>query len=368
MKEAISLGKIFGIEIKIHSSWFIIFFLVTFSLFSYFSTFYHFPFYLSLPLGLFGALFLFASILSHELCHSLIAQKEKIPTKSITLFVFGGVAQITKEPETPFVEFKISIFGPLSSFSLSLFFWLLSLIPISIYFQAVFGYLALINLILGLFNLVPAFPLDGGRIFRSILWARFKNIKKATKIASSVSQVFAFLLIAFGFYQILTGNFIGGLWMIFIGWFLIEAASFSFRQVVIKNVLSKIKVAEIIKKEVKTVKKDENLEDLALYFLQYPFEGFMVKEGQKIKGIITLADLQKIERELWKKTKAEEVMTKVSRIISIKPANTAYEALSKMLRYDIDRLPVIDDGKLLGLVERASIISALSLQGKENVK
>lgn len=353
------IGKILGIELRIHYSWFVIFLLVSFSLADQFQTVKNWPFSISFGLGLISSLLLFVSIFLHELTHSFFAQRAKIPIKSITLFVFGGVAQILKEPETPFVEFKISILGPFASLFLALLFFTFSRLPFGAYFQEVFFNLSSINLLLVGFNLIPAFPLDGGRIFRSILWALTKNLKKATRWSTLLSHFFAFLLILIGFIQIFRGNLIGGLWLSFIGWFLIQAAEISFRQVLIKETLSKIKVSEIMTKDLKTIEDDKTLDDCFSQFLYFGQSELFVCQKEEIIGIITLADLKKVPKEDWSKKIVASLMTPKSKFTSVSPSASAFSALRKMSQKQIEKLPVISKGKIVGLLTQACIILAL---------
>lgn len=361
MNSNISLGKIFGIEIKIHYSWFIIFFLIIYTLTNYFSQTQNWSYSASFLAGILTAIFLFASILFHELTHSYVGIKNKTPIRSISLFVFGGVAQMTKEPPGPFAEFKMAISGPLFSLFLFILFWILSKLPLGTYLPVIFSYLSIMNLILVLFNLIPAFPLDGGRVFRSIAWSGFKDLKKATFWASRISQGIAFLIIFLGFIWIFEGNLIQGVWFIFIGWFLIQAAELSFKQVLIKDSLSKIPVSEIMNRDIKVISPEQNLQEVKTDFFNFQQGGFPVAEKGKILGIVTVEDIRKVLKEDLNRKKVKEVMTPASRLITIKPADSAYEALDKMTKYNIGRLPVVDDGKLLGLITRASLLFVLSL-------
>ena len=369
MNNSIYIGKILGIEIKIHYSWFIIFLLVVSTLSEFFSQTQGWSISVSIIIGAISALLIFASILSHEIAHSFIGIRNKVPIKSISLFVFGGVAQIGKEPSSPFVEFKMAISGPLFSLALAAVFWFLTKLPLGAYLPPLFAYLAITNFILVLFNLIPAFPLDGGRVFRSILWSGFKDLKRATFWASKISSGFAFLIIILGFLEILSKNYIGGIWLIFIGWFLIQAAEMSFRQVLVKQSLSKIKISEIMNREFKTLSPNKRLQDAKRDFFNFQQGGFPVVEKDKLVGIITVEDIRKVLEENLAIKKVKDVMTPISKLVTISPAGTAFDAVDKMTKYNIGRLPVVADGKLLGLVTRASLLFVLSLieEGDHNI-
>jgi Zn-dependent protease len=249
---SITIGKLSGITINIDYSWFFIFLLVTWSLaVNYFpSVFPDWSIAQSIAAGLITSLLFFASVLAHELGHSITAQKHGIPVSSITLLIFGGLASITREPERPGIEFKIAIAGPLTSIVLGIIFWVLYFFLPSPSFDGVAKiafWLGWMNLVLAAFNLLPGFPLDGGRVLRAIIWKVSKNPNKATQWVSNIGKAIAYLMIAAGIVLMFTGNIINGLWLAFIGWFLSNAASGSSRRVSVQHELQKYTVAELMK-------------------------------------------------------------------------------------------------------------------------
>jgi Zn-dependent protease len=227
LRSGIPIGKVFGISLKLHYSWFFIFALVTWALAgSYFpSTYPSWSLSARIIAGVITSFLFFGSVLAHELMHSIVSQRQGIPVQSITLFIFGGVSQITEEPKQPKDEFRMAIAGPLTSL-------LIGGILFGVYFAwhgtdsfpvqfitAIAYWLGYINLVLGVFNLIPGFPLDGGRVFRSLLWWRSGNLRSATKVASNIGRIVGFLFIFVGIWLIFTGNWINGIWLALIGWF-----------------------------------------------------------------------------------------------------------------------------------------------------
>lgn len=371
MLNGFRLGKIFGVDIYISYSWFFIFLLVTFML-----TYGIFPqnypthsFLINLMLGLFTAALFFGSLLFHELSHAFIANRNKIPITRITLFIFGGMAQMSEEPHKPSSEFKMAIAGPLSSLLLAaVFFGIFTLLVVggfsSPYF-APFEWLWQINVLLAIFNLVPGYPLDGGRVFRSILWMITKNQQKATNIAAKVGQGFAYFLMGIGILLVINDNF-GGLWFILIGWFLNRSASASYQQLLLQNALSGLKVEDLMSTEVKTVTPDIDLETLVNdYFLNYKFGRFPVIDGNDLLGIVTLHDIKDVQRDMWPKTTTGEVVEKLIEPMYVKADDEAVHALTKMVQEDIGHLLVIDDtNHLEGIITRADIIRLMKIRSE----
>ncbi len=371
MNDGFKLGKIFGISIEVHYTWFIIFFVVTLSL----SKFYFPAFYPGLTkfsyffMGLLSSVFLFVSVLLHELSHSLIGIKNGIPIKKITLFLFGGVAQLTEEPSNPKVEFLMAVAGPLCSLILLVIFgWLyyyLKLIKAPVEIRAISYYLALINGMLLLFNTIPGFPLDGGRMLRAIIWQSKKNLKLATLITSRIGKGFAIFLIIIGLWNaFILRNALQGLWLVLIGFFLQQAAESGYQQVVVKNVLKGVKVKEMMKDNVISVTADLNLSQLVDgYFLKYHFKSFPVlNSANRFLGLVTLQDVREIPFERWKDIRVEEVMHKDLLQISVHPDEEAVEVLDRMVREGIGRMAVIKDGHLVGIITRRDIMHLLRIK------
>jgi Zn-dependent protease len=359
------IGKIMGIPIRMHFSWLIIFGLITWSL----STYYFPQAAPDLPTasywikGTLAALLLFASVTFHELAHSFVAQRYKISIESITLFIFGGVAQMKGEPPNPRAEFRIAIAGPLSSFFLSvLFFFLSGNATGSI--KALFSYLTQINLIIGVFNLIPGFPMDGGRVLRSIIWEKKKNFYFATQKASSIGQKIALFFIIFGIFSIFTG-IPGGLWMMLIGWFLYTAAQASYQQSTLQESLSGIKVREIMVKDIVTLSSFITVDEAVNnYFLRYGYGGFPIIDDGKFLGIVTLKEVKNIHRENWGREKVADILVPHDKRWEVSPEDNVMKALELMIKEDKGRLVIIENNKLSGLITRNGIARYVQIRGK----
>jgi Zn-dependent protease/CBS domain-containing protein len=363
MRTSFRLTTIFNIPIEINLSWFIILGLIVFTLAQgYFpytdpnlktSTYW--------LMSIVAALLLFASLLAHELSHSLVAKKNKLPIHGITLFIFGGVAHMEKEPPSPSVEFKMAVAGPAMSFFLAFVFLgitqAISRLGLPKPIVSISNYLFILNLVVGIFNLIPGFPLDGGRVLRAILWNYYKDIRKATAIASGFGRGFAFFLIAVGFLNLFTGAIIAGIWFIFIGFFLQEAADVSYRQVLMKKILGKTKVKDILTRDVITVTADTTLEKLVDdYFFHYRHHSFPVVEDDKILGLLTLHDVKEIAREDWGKTTAKDIMMPLSKGLTIDELADSMDAMTKMAANGVGRLLVIKSSKLIGILSQRDIM------------
>jgi Zn-dependent protease/CBS domain-containing protein len=364
MNRSIYIGSIFNIPIKVNYSWFIVFFLVTWTLAqSYFPKVLPYaPSLLYWTISIIASLLLFVTLLAHELAHSLIAIKNDLPIKGITLFVFGGVAQMSKEPQSPAVEFKMAIAGPVCSLSLSLIFYMLTRALYSLNFPMAIvvttDYLSFINLSVAVFNLIPGFPLDGGRILRAALWNILGDIKRATRVASTIGRGFAFFIMALGFFYLLNGVILSGVWLLFIGYFLQEAASNSYQQIALKNDLFGYKVQDIMSKDVISVSADIDLMSLVDdYFFRYRFTSFPVTtEQDEVKGLITIHAVKDIPKDLWRQTKVGQIMIPLDRSFVISPETDAYTALTRMAGNKVGRMLVINHGKIVGILSQRDIV------------
>ncbi|MDI6689361.1 MAG: site-2 protease family protein [Actinomycetota bacterium] len=365
---SVRLGRIFGIPIELNFTWFFIFALLIIDLTLRFQLK---PFNLPLVVSIINAtittLLLFASVLFHELSHSYIAKKSGIPIKKITLFIFGGVAQMSKEPENPEVEFKMAIAGPLSSFFLSFSFGLIWVGARGLGLEMVgasFLLLWQINLALAVFNLLPGFPLDGGRVLRAGLWYWMKDMQRSMKIASQAGQGIAFSLIFFGFMMVFVLGDISALWLVLIGWFLNHAAQTSYRQLILQRSLSGIKVAEIMSKDVQIIDPSITLDKLVNeYFLKYRYGRFPVVENDQLLGVITLHDIKEIPQGDWSRVTAREIVVPPKESCIISYREEAVNALMQMAREEIGHLLVVDEnGSLVGLVTRSDIIRLIKVK------
>jgi Zn-dependent protease/predicted transcriptional regulator len=369
MMKGVKLFRVLGIQISLNYTWFIVFGLITWSLASgYFPSYYpdlsRSAYWV---MGFFGAFFLFLSVLVHELTHSYIAKREGIEVKEIILFIFGGISQLTKEPEDSKKELKVAIGGPLSSLVLALIFWILFKTtlrsPHLILFTGLLGYLAFINLSLAIFNLIPGFPLDGGRVLRALYWRKTGSLKKATRIASETGKWIGVGIIILGLFWILTGNLIGGFWFVIIGIFLRSAAEGGLQQVVMKGALEGVKVRELMSHGIISVEPSLHINRLVEdFYLTHKHITYPVVKDGKIIGIVTLKQVKEVPRDQWVEKTVREVMMPIREEIMLDPDGEAVDALQKMIRTGEGRLPVVKDGKVVGMVTRKDILSLLEIK------
>ena len=365
-KEGFQIGRIYGIPIFLHTSWFIIFGLIAFSFVSEYDAL-----QLNIPtsrlwaLGLMTSLLFFASLVFHEMAHSVVAKHYKIPVVSITLFVFGGVSRIAREPERALEEFNIALAGPLSSFSLAGGFALVSWHagPNAI-LKTLAGSLAWINFSLALFNLIPGFPLDGGHIFRAIVWGFNKDYARATRIAARSGQVIAYGMIVLGAVATITnylplGGPVGGLWLAFIGWFILSAAKQSQAQVEARGALEGLRVADIMTPELHTVGREISLEDYAREMVRTGRRAHLVLAGDQLVGLVTAEALSSVPQHDWEVTSVQAVMLPKNKLHWAAPEEPALSLLDRMRTIGMQQMPVITGGNVIGVVTRDSILRVL---------
>ena len=352
-----------GIPIGLDYSWFLIFALLTWMLAaSYYPAEFHgWPRSLYWVVGAATAVLFFLSILLHELGHSVVALRYKVPVRSITLFVFGGVANIGGEPPSARAEFLIAIAGPLVSFVLGLLFYALqTAFAGSEPLLGLATYLTYINFGVALFNLVPGYPLDGGRVFRAIVWAITHDMRWATLVAANAGRFFGFLLILVGAWQILVGNFGGGLWIAFIGWFLDSAATAQARQLVVQDLLAGHTVAQAMSKRCATVSADLTLQQLAdEHILSLGQRCFLVNRGDRTVGLITPHRLNALPRSEWKAATTAQVMMPLEQSKRVGPETELAAALQLMDRDGVNQLPVMVQEQVVGMLTREDLITFL---------
>jgi Zn-dependent protease len=381
------LGSVAGIEIRVDWSLLVIFTLIAFSLASGLFPAWH-PDWgpaLAWTTALGAAVLFFASVLVHELSHALVGRKFGVPIRRITLFMFGGMAHMEDEPPTWRAEFAMAIVGPLTSLLLGAGFLLLAEIqagPLDIdpaQPQAAFAglgpvatllmWLGPVNIVLGLFNLVPGFPLDGGRVLRAVIWGFTGDLLRATRLASRAGQAFAWMLMAAGLAVMLGlrvplvgGGFVNGLWLAFIGWFLQNVAVLSYRQLLVRESLDDLPVRRLMQTRFTRVGPEMPLQTLVDEHLMPSGErAFPVEQEGRLAGLVTLPDLQKCDTRDWPRTPVAAVMTPAARLATIGPEHDAAEALALITRRDVAQLPVVRDGELLGLLRRKDILKWLSV-------
>jgi Zn-dependent protease len=360
MEASIKLGKIWGVPIGLHWSLLLVFGLLTWSLAQG-----YFPDeYPSLPapahwfLAVVTSLLFFGSVLLHELGHAIVAIRNRIPVRQITLFIFGGVAQLEQESRSAGAEFRIAGAGPLVSVALAALFGLLYLLDQHIPYLAAPSYwLARMNFLLAAFNLIPGFPLDGGRILRAIIWHSTGNMHRATQAATFTGQLFAFGFIAWGVYTIFTGSFFNGLWLAFIGWFLQNAAAASYAQTNLQESLRGIKVSQVMAQDFQKIPSILSLNQLVEEkVLTGGQRCFVVADNGHTRGLITLRDVTAVPQQKWRLTTVEQVMVPLKRLTQVQPNMELLAALQVMDSADVAQVPVVQDDQVLGLLSREQIL------------
>jgi Zn-dependent protease/predicted transcriptional regulator len=367
MKASWRIGRIFGIDIHVDASW-----LVIFGLFTWIMASYNFPSgYPQWPtwqywvVGALTSLLLFASVLGHELAHSLVAIRQGEKVRRITLFILGGVAQISGEPKDASKEFLMAFVGPLMSFAIAGLCYLLVFIfrPVSEPLTAIARYLSFINVLLGAFNLLPGFPMDGGRVLRSLLWKFTGNLKTSTGIASAVGQGFAFVFIALGFFMMVRGLFVNGIWIMMIGWFLYSAAGQGYHQVIMREMLAHVRAEDLMEKNVASVSDNLPIQRLVDEFiLNRRDRAFIVADKGDIKGIVCLEDVKKIPKDQWSSAMVREIMTPREDLAAVSPDDDGNKVLAQLTSNSIHQVPVMKGGKIQGIVCRTDILHFLQLR------
>jgi Zn-dependent protease len=368
MGASIKLGKIWGIPVGLHPSWFIIFFLLTWSLSTgYFPREYgELSLMAHIVLGVLTTILFFASVLAHELGHSFLALRNRIAVKGITLFIFGGVAQIAEEPKTPGAEFRIAIAGPLVSLALAILFGIAYLLDQQIpYLAAPSAYLMRINFILAVFNLIPGFPLDGGRVLRAFVWWLNKDFYKATKVASFSGQIVAFGFIGFGVLSLFRGDFMNGVWLVFIGWFLQNAAATAYAQTNMQHQLQDVRVEQVMERDCVRV---ASLTPVSLVVdNQVLTDGqscFFVADNGKLQGLLTLRDISQIPQPKWRFTTMGQAMVPAERLVSVTPDTELLKALQTMDDANLAQMPVLENGNLVGVLTRENVLHYLRVRAE----
>jgi len=314
---------------------------------------------------LLATLLLFASVLGHELAHSLVARARGLPVKSITLFIFGGVSNIEQEPKSPGVEFQMAFVGPLTSLLIGglSYLLLLAIRGGTSELSAMLGYLAVANLLLGLFNLLPAFPLDGGRVLRSIVWKISGNVRTATRAATLAGQGIAYLLILAGFYLIFGGDILDGIWLGLIGWFLLSGAQSANSQAVLETMFKGVTVSEVMNSSPATVPANISLQKLVdELLLPRGWRSAFVLQGDQLAGLITLSDIRHIPRDEWGQTPVGFAMIPVEKLHMVSPQQSLNEVLPLMVAQDVNQLPVVADGRLVGVLGREDVVRFLEIR------
>jgi len=369
LKRKTELFKLLGFKVSVDVSWGIILFLVIWSLAAgAFPAYYpNLTIQTYWVMGIIGALGLFISIIIHEFSHSLVARKYGMDIKGITLFVFGGVAEMKDEPETPKIEFLMAIAGPIASLLLSLLFGALYqaavAIGLSLPIVAILGYLSAINLLLAIFNMIPAFPTDGGRVLRSILWWIKGDIRWATRTASRISVIFAMFIIFIGFMNMIQGNVMGGIWWVLIGSFLFSAANSSYQSLLIKQSFAGKSVKDYINPNPVTVPSHTTLQEFVDgYLYRYHYKMFPVTQEGRISGLITLNALKAVPQEKWPTMQVSEIMQKATKVNTLPATMNVHEAMLAMNESGISRMLVEAHGKIIGIITLKDLLEFFTLK------
>ncbi|HEU4406393.1 MAG TPA: site-2 protease family protein [Polyangiaceae bacterium] len=387
MERGFRIGRLLGIELRLGWSWIFMFFLVTSSLSGLFARWH--PLWspgLTLAVALIAGLLFFASVLAHELAHSLVARAHGLEVRDITLFLFGGVSNLAREPGSPRTELLTAVAGPLTSLALGAAFTAVGAVidgmgpgdvatPVEFFARldplaTLFTWLGPINIMLGLFNLVPAFPLDGGRVLRALLWARSGDFYGATRRASALGRGFGWLFVLFGlamtfgfrvpFFGTGLGN---GLWLALIGWFLLGAASRSEQSALVREALEGVPVHRLTR-PAPAVEAASTLSSLVDDRLMPTGErSFLVLDRGGLAGLVCLEDVRKVPRAAWDRTSVRDVMTPASSLVTAAPRDDAADALAKMAAVGVSQLPVLENGQPLGLLRLRDVSRWIELHG-----
>jgi Zn-dependent protease/predicted transcriptional regulator len=318
------------------------------------------------------AVLFFAGLLAHEMSHALVARAHGLTTREITLFALGGVAQIEREPSDARTEFWVGIVGPFSSAVIGVICFLIAYgagwqmgatpnTPI----EAMFFWLGYINLMLAAFNMIPGFPLDGGRILRAIIWWSTGNAEKSTMLAARTGQAVALLFIAFGIFRFFGGAGIGGLWIAFIGWFLLQAAGASYAQVALSARLKDVRVSDVMDRDCTTVDGHLNVQNFVEeYLLRTGRRCYVVAQNGHVEGLVTPHEIKAIERPRWPFTTLHDIMRPLDQLHTVTPKTPVMEALETMGRDDVNQLPVVAENHLEGVVTRAHVLQFLQTRAE----
>jgi Zn-dependent protease/predicted transcriptional regulator len=367
MLSGFRIARIAGIDIEINISWLVILALLTFTLAEgvFPNQYEGWQTATYWAVGLAAALLLFVTVLVHEMAHALVAIRRGLPVPKITLFIFGGVSHLSRQPREAGEEFKIAAAGPATSVLVAIVCGLIALAVSDVNEQAlaIFAYLATVNVLLAVFNMLPGFPLDGGRVLRSIIWRSTGSFRKATAAAGRVGQLFGYGIMAVGFMFALGGAVIGGIWFIVIGWFLSNAARGEAESVELERVLGRLAARDVMRSDYVTVPPNTPLQAIVdRYVLGEGTRAVMVADDGTVAGILTVTDLQKVPRDEWPRTPAREVMTPREKVTAVQASDKASEVLRIVGQNGLNQVPVLEDGRMIGLITRRELVERVELE------
>jgi Zn-dependent protease/CBS domain-containing protein len=372
MKASFKLFRIAGITIGIHYTWIfaLIFFSWTLAQVYFPSGYTDWSTAVYWITGVIAALLIFVSVLLHELAHSLVANARGIPVHSITLFILGGVSNLEGEPQKPAAEFVMAIVGPVTSLALAAIFWGLSFLPAdkTTPLAAILSYMAIINIYLGAFNLLPGFPMDGGRVLRSIIWGSTGNLTRATDIAGIVGQFFGWAFIGLGLFLMISVSLFTGLWLAFIGWFLNSSADASRKEVALRERLSHIKVRELMNPNTVTIEPETTVEEMVRnIFRKQHGRAVPVCHNGQLVGIATITDVKKVPQDKWAVTPVKQIMTSEP-LYTVSPEENLNTAMMLIAKNDVNQVLISDQGKCGGLLSRADIIRLIQVNAELGIR
>jgi len=377
LRGGVPIGKAFGISLRLHYSWFVIFALVTWALAaSYFNPTDYPTWSLSarIAAGLITSVLFFGSVLAHELMHSIVSQRQGVPVQSITLFFLGGVSQITSEPKQPKDEFRMAIVGPLTSLVIGgiffgIYFGLRNVDTFAAQFVTGIAYwLGIINLFVGVFNLIPGFPLDGGRVLRSLIWWRSGNLKSATRVASNIGRAVGFIFIFGGIWFIFTGYWFNGILLALIGWFVESAAAGSYQQLLIQDMLKGHVASEVMSRDCVVIPPEITIDQLVHEnILASGRRCFPVVSGSQIMGMMTLHNIKEVPRDQWSIETVKEAMTPFDKLKWVRPDEELSSVLRILTEDNINQVPVVQDNEIVGMVSRENLLNFVNIRNRLGV-
>lgn len=363
---SLRVARIFGIDIEVHPSWFLILAFLSYSLseglFPYRYENWSTGTYWAV--GITATFLLFFTVLLHELAHALVAKRRGLPVPRITLFIFGGVSHLARQPSSAGEEFQIAAAGPATSFVIAAVTGLAGLLfgSLNEQLEAILFYLAAVNALLGVFNMLPGFPLDGGRVLRSIAWKRSGSFRKATRTAAGVGELFGYLLMTVGFFLLLGGLLLDGLWLMFIGWFLLGAARGEASNLQLEGILRRLTARDVMRTDFPTVVPGLPVQAVVDdHMVGHGERAVIVENGGVVLGILTVTDIRRVPRSEWPYTPAQAAMTPRERVITVEAATPAVDVLALLGEKALNQVPVLENGRMVGLVTRREILDRLQL-------
>jgi Zn-dependent protease len=365
----IPIGRFFGITVKLHWSWFIIFFLITWMLATeYFPSVQEYEGWSTATrwvISLVTSILFFSSVLAHELAHSLVAKAAGLKVSAITLFIFGGVSQLTEEPKSPAMEFRMAVAGPGTSLVIGGACWGIysaTQHPVSPVTGMAF-WLGYINVALAAFNMIPGFPLDGGRVLRSLLWWRSRNLRRSTRIASLIGRGFGYVFIFGGIALVFTDMWSLGLSLLLIGWILENAAVASYRQVALQDILRGHKVAEVMTRDCQEVPATLTVEQLVNdHILTSGRRCFPVVDSGRALGLVTAQHVRAVQRNVWVSKTVREIMTPIDKIRQVHPDDDLSSVMYLLTEEDVNQVPVMQDNNIVGMVWQENLVTFIHLR------